>query len=470
MKSYFKIFKKVKNQAGATAVIVAIVLPMLIGFGALAVDVGYMHVTKNELQNVADAAALAATRQLGTIYKGMTYDAQKTYVCGDGVGDGDGDGNDDDDSNNDISVIKGVANAVAYNNKAGGKHIIVFDMTEGIEIDEVEIGVWDPYNIPPPSADFTDYTQPDAVRVKARMDGATNGPITTFFAKIFGIDAVDVSAYATAALTSQNTAEPGELVLPIGISNRALEKCDDPIIFSPTKDACAGWTGFHLPNPSNTDLKNIITGVIPSPALSVGDTANFNGGELSDGNFNELLLLFKDMGHDVYADGVDDDGNEILLPVATYDEDGTPYPGHISDTKLAALKLDTDIGSGVTVYEDPELLTLTVDGEEIQLWYPEPGPPYKDQIKRNKHLWSTTVLVYYEGPVDESECGNPNSEMIIDGFATILFTDVYITGSDVDSPKTVIGELLCEQYGDNDNRGGGGEGNNSKGTIPNLVE
>jgi len=61
MKFSFKLLEKVKNQAGATAIIVAITLPMLIGFGALAVDVGYMYVNKNELQNVADAAALAAT-------------------------------------------------------------------------------------------------------------------------------------------------------------------------------------------------------------------------------------------------------------------------------------------------------------------------------------------------------------------------------------------------------------------------
>ena len=49
MKSYFKFFEKVRNQAGVTAVIVAIVMPVLIGFTELAVDVGYMHVTKNEL-------------------------------------------------------------------------------------------------------------------------------------------------------------------------------------------------------------------------------------------------------------------------------------------------------------------------------------------------------------------------------------------------------------------------------------
>ena len=447
MKSYFKLLVKVKNQAGATAVIIAIVLPMLIAFGALAVDVGYICVTKNELQNVADAAALAATRKLGTIYKDMPFTEQKEYVCGDGEG----------DSNNDIAVIKGVANAVAYNNKAGGEYVIVYDTTKGI--DHVEIGVWDSSNTPAFTATFD---QPDAVRVTAHRDNAANGPITTFFSKIFGIDTVNVSADATAALTSQSIAQPGELVIPIGISSLAIDECNDPILFSPTADSCAGWTSFTSGS-NDLNVDKIITGDIISPALTIGDEVNFIGGQLSDGTFNELLLLFKDMGYDIDVNGE---------PVAT-DADGNPITGHLDPATIIALKEKQALDGSVTVNGDVVELWLTdvdgnlvldADGAKIRLWYPEPGPPYKDEIERNKHLWPTTVLVYRE-PDDATECGNPNQSMIIDGFATILFTDV------IGPPHhVVIGELLCDQYSDNDTRGGGGGGNNSKGTIPNLVE
>src|SRR5450830_594384 len=48
-----------KNQKGAVVIIVAIMLMTLIAFLGLAVDSGYMFVKKNELQNVADAVALA---------------------------------------------------------------------------------------------------------------------------------------------------------------------------------------------------------------------------------------------------------------------------------------------------------------------------------------------------------------------------------------------------------------------------
>ena len=76
------IISKIKENRGATAIIVAISLLVLIGFLALAVDVGYLYGTKNELQNTADAAALAATRKLGDIYDGMTPQQQQNFLLG----------------------------------------------------------------------------------------------------------------------------------------------------------------------------------------------------------------------------------------------------------------------------------------------------------------------------------------------------------------------------------------------------
>ena len=43
----------------------ALLLPLFLGLGALAVDVGYWYVVKKEAQDAADAAALAAARDLG---------------------------------------------------------------------------------------------------------------------------------------------------------------------------------------------------------------------------------------------------------------------------------------------------------------------------------------------------------------------------------------------------------------------
>ena len=448
MKFSFKLLEKVKNQAGVSAVIIAIVLPMLIGFGALAVDVGYMHVTKNELQNVADAAALAATRKLGTIYQGMTHDAQKTYSCGD----------------DDIGDIKDVANAVAHNNNAGGKHIIVYDTTKGI--DHVEIGVWNPSNTPP----FTPFTTapyppPDAVRVTAHRDGVANGPITTFFAKIFGIDAVDVSADATAALLGQGKSEPGEIELPLGISTIAAapDRCDQDIIFSPTNVSCAGWNVFFEKVSNDKTVRTILNGMtsgdIESPATTSGeDEMEFIGGNLSDPTFYELLLLFKDKGYDINANGD---------PVAT-DAEGNPITGHLDAATLTTLAADPNV-----TINGPVVPLFESDGVTQRL-YPDGGFDAEGEhimsTPRNKHLWPTKVVVYYNENDGLIDCANPTGLLPIVGYAVILLTDI-IVNTQVDGTinKTINGKLVCELVSNEDTRGGGGE-YGTKGSIPCLVE
>src|SRR5512143_2845716 len=53
-----------KRQRGAVAVVVGIAILVLVGMIGLALDMGQMFVNKTELQNAADACALAAAREL----------------------------------------------------------------------------------------------------------------------------------------------------------------------------------------------------------------------------------------------------------------------------------------------------------------------------------------------------------------------------------------------------------------------
>ena len=48
-----------KDQKGTVIVLFALTLTVLLGFTALAIDIGDLYVGRNELQNAADAAALA---------------------------------------------------------------------------------------------------------------------------------------------------------------------------------------------------------------------------------------------------------------------------------------------------------------------------------------------------------------------------------------------------------------------------
>ena len=55
--------RRLSGDSGATAVLVAVLLPaVLLGFAALALDVGSMYLQKRQLQNGADAAALGVAR------------------------------------------------------------------------------------------------------------------------------------------------------------------------------------------------------------------------------------------------------------------------------------------------------------------------------------------------------------------------------------------------------------------------
>lgn len=58
------------RQGGAVAVMVGISIVVLVGFLALVIDLGHLYIAKTELQNGADAAALAGAKQLDGTYLG----------------------------------------------------------------------------------------------------------------------------------------------------------------------------------------------------------------------------------------------------------------------------------------------------------------------------------------------------------------------------------------------------------------
>ena len=55
--------RRLRGEDGAAAIFVGIMLVMLLGFGALAIDVSALYQEKRELQNGADGAALAAAQE-----------------------------------------------------------------------------------------------------------------------------------------------------------------------------------------------------------------------------------------------------------------------------------------------------------------------------------------------------------------------------------------------------------------------
>ena len=411
MKSYFKLFERVKNQAGVSAVIVAICLTMLIGFTALAVDVGYMYVTKNELQNVADASALAGAGYLGSIYETLSYDEQQTHEFS-------------------RSDIVGVAQQVALKNQAARTNILIndADVTIGTWNDVDEDGIYKLDSIAAP------IVGPDAVEVIARRDGSANGPITTFFAKIFGIDAVDVSADATAALTGPAIVDEGELKVPFSLSeNNFPNDCTNPITFSPTPESCAGWHNFLDPANASTMADKML-------GLIQGDVQEYeglvSGPAWLEANFDMNKTPDPEITPEVEI------GDEFEFQGGTV---ASLFLGGRLDTTL----VDLDTGGPIM-------------GDEK---HPAPFPALFDYFRRrdddgNDSIWTATVPVYE----DDDLCENPSGAIPIVGFATI---EIIMPNPPPDSSVSVY--VYCE-LNFVDGRGGGGVFGNLKGTIPNLVE
>ena len=57
-----KLLSFIKDERGTAMVIGALALPVILGMGALAVDVGYLYTARNQMQNAADSAAIAGAQ------------------------------------------------------------------------------------------------------------------------------------------------------------------------------------------------------------------------------------------------------------------------------------------------------------------------------------------------------------------------------------------------------------------------
>jgi hypothetical protein len=298
---------KIKERRGAVSIIVAImVFFVLIGISALAIDVGYLYATRNELQNIADGAALAAAGELGDqLSKGETLNVTDIRVAAKGV-------------------VTGV-----QRNIAGGKDIIIKD-------DDIII-----FNIDQAGgnlkSDSNFYTLPDAVRVIARRDGQANNSVRTFFGVVFGVDSVGVNADATAALLPPLQMEP----IPVGVPKYWFDEshwpggfCDQDIKFHPTSvkkgdlTGCAGWHTY-IPikgspasaNKLKTILEDLRKDEYEIPETIAGKTKYaFIGGTVASA-FDEMWELF-----DEKRGNCDDNTDNWCAAVVVYDWDDCSNP------------------------------------------------------------------------------------------------------------------------------------------------
>lgn len=210
-----------RKQKGATAVLSALCLMVLLGITAFSVDMASYFLAKNELQNAADAGALAGARVL--------------YIPGQ-----EGIGVNASGFTNESGTFIPSANQVAHDTaetNAAQRTPVEVDWVSG-NTGDARRGHWsfatrtftpsdstEPVNLGNYSYEELDIFMPDnpfinAVEVTARRRAT---PLLRFFSRIFGNPDLEMEARAIAYLGFSGEIKPGEADQPIII-------CEDSIL------------------------------------------------------------------------------------------------------------------------------------------------------------------------------------------------------------------------------------------------
>ena len=247
------------TQRGSVSLMVAFLLPVLIGLAALAIDLVYLQVVRNEMQNDADAAALAGA---GYFFDGTNATPNWTLAS------------------------QKAQTAITRNTADGAA------LTTGT----VATGYWNLVDTPKvlqalpmvPKA----YDAP-AIQVTVAKAASTNGgEVPTFFARYWGIVSRPMQATAVAGLASPNSILPGG-VFPMAIAQCLYDnywnfnttpagpKLDPatgkPYIFkigsAYNYATCASgeWTSLLIDSNNTPDINNLIANGNPVE-LSIGQS------------------------------------------------------------------------------------------------------------------------------------------------------------------------------------------------------
>jgi hypothetical protein len=210
-KSFSQAISPAMNQRGAIILIVAISLVVLVGFVALAIDVSDLIVVRNQLQNAADAGALAGARFLyindGT---GLTVNVGANQIAYDAA-----------KANKAIAVTGQIAVDVNWPGtdvQRGHWSFGLGDLPRGFYPNEVATDLVDLWDTSTEELDAnTDFI--NAIKVVARRQ---ENPAPSFFARIFGYDDFELAADAVAYIGFAGTLQPGDVDQPIGICKQAI--------------------------------------------------------------------------------------------------------------------------------------------------------------------------------------------------------------------------------------------------------
>jgi hypothetical protein len=305
------------RRRGAAAIFAMIMMVVLIGFAALTVDVGVLYNTRADLQNAADAAALAGAAAYAT-------PAMVQVRL-------------DKDVSANLQTV--LAMAVSQAQLTAGKNTSFAGGGTAIEPDDIGTGWIDVTSATSPLDPNPTPANYNAVQVVVRRSkDSPNGPVRFFFAPIFGKHTTSVSASAVAVyddhFAAYDVSIPGSASLwPFTISTGEYDNW------------VAGSTDSFSYDPATDQVSNGADGAV-EVRLYPDKLAPGNYGLLNIGSPNQsTTALAGQIISGVSADDVEIETGTSELTF--YDENGDPVGYNITGNPGLKASLESEIKARV---------------------------------------------------------------------------------------------------------------------------
>ena len=156
---------KAAARRGSILVLSAFMMVFIVGFIALAVDSGVIALARTQLQCAADSAAIAAADSLSS----------------------------------GTSTAQTAAQTFAQDNTAGGAAVSL------VPASDVTFGTWSSTTSTFTALSGAAISSANAVKVTCRLANSRSNALQLFFAPLFGLNHVDISASATATKATSNS-------------------------------------------------------------------------------------------------------------------------------------------------------------------------------------------------------------------------------------------------------------------------
>lgn len=225
------------DQQGTVVIVVAVGLMTLMGMVGLAVDLGYLYLTKCELQRAADAGATAGARAL--FFPATASPPQCSQATSTGT-------------------------TIAQANLVDGA---------APSITTIQTGRWDwtAQTFTPGCSSGTS-TFSDAVAITV-----SKGNISLFIMGMFGYGALTLTASATAVTDFVGSLPPGTIPVSVNQNAYAVGQQLD-INFSNDPMDNGGWFVPSGYSANASTLRGFINQTSPMPGINIGDSINLDNG------------------------------------------------------------------------------------------------------------------------------------------------------------------------------------------------